>query len=76
MLAKFRRLEFEAVDGVIRSFYGCSVVGAIEFDERLAELQQALREQPPEVGAETLYRSDKWIRYLIDQLLELNGIEP
>ena len=76
MLAKFRRLEFEAVDGVLRSFYGCSVVGAIEFDERLAELQQALREQPPEVSAETLYRSDKWVRFLIDQLLRLNGIDP
>ncbi len=76
MLAKFRRLEFEAVDGVIRSFYGCSVVGAIEFDERLAELQQALREQPPEVSTETLYRNDKWVRFLIDQLLGLNGIDP
>lgn len=76
VLAKFRRLEFEAVDGVIRSFYGCSVVGAIEFDERLTELQQALSEQPEEVGTETLYRKDKWIQFLINKLLELNGIDP
>ncbi len=76
MLAKFRRLEFEAVDGVIRTFYGCSVVGAIEFDERLSELQQALREQPEEVSPETLYRTDKWIQFLINRLLELNGIKP
>lgn len=76
VLARFTRLEFEAVDGRIRSFYGCSVVGAIEFDERLEELRQALKGQSDGGSTEALYRDDKWIRHLIDRCLELNGIDP
>lgn len=76
VLAKFRRLEFECVDGIIRTFYGCSVVGSIEFDERLTELQHALKEKPEDASAEELYKSDKWMQHLINQLLKLNGIEP
>ena len=75
MLAKFHRIEFEAVDGRIRTTYGCSVVGAIEFDERLHELQLALETHPKEISPETLYRKDKWVRHLIDRCLELNGID-
>ncbi len=76
VLAKFRRLEFEAVDGVIRTFYGCSVVGAIEFDERLAELHHEIASKSTDTTAEQLYREDKWVRHLVDRLLLLNGIKP
>lgn len=76
MLAKFRRLEFQAVDGVIRTFYGCSVVGVIEFNERLQQLRSALKDHAGEVSAETLYKTDDWVQHLVNRLLELNGIKP
>jgi hypothetical protein len=38
MWAEFDRLEFEDRCGTIRTFYGCSALGAIEFDERQREL--------------------------------------
>lgn len=76
VLAQFRRVEFECVDGVIRSFYGCSVIGSIEFDERLAELQHAIKQQAEDSDLESLYKSDKWVQHLINRLLELNGIQP
>lgn len=76
MFAEFEKLEFQAVDGVIREFYGCSLIGVLEFEERLKELEQVLSDRGDEVSVEELWRRDRRVRHLITKLLQLNGIDP
>lgn len=76
MYVRFSQLEFKCIDGKIRTFYGCSVVGAIEFEERLQELKRQLSEMPEHLSTYQAYQSDDYIRHLVNRLLELNGIKP
>lgn len=76
MYIEFARIEFEGVDGVVRTTYGCSAIGAIEFDERTQELRSALGSLDGDESVETLYRSHGRIRHLVNRCLELNNLDP
>jgi hypothetical protein len=66
---------FEAADGKIRSFRGCSLSGLMEFNERMDELRSALEPYSSE-SLQDVYLSSVRVRWLCDRLLELNGIQP
>ena len=74
--AEFQAFEFEGQDGVTRTFYGCSIQGLFEFDERIAELSRRLDEANEELTIIELYRRDRRFRFLCDRALLLNGIQP
>lgn len=76
MWADFDSLEFECVDGKIRSFRGCSLSGLYEFQFRLAELQRLILLAPPDQTLRGLYCGDKHFAWLCNRCLELNGISP
>lgn len=74
--AEFHRLEFVAVDGRVRTFYGCSVAGLFEFQDRLAELDQAIAEADGETPIVEMYLQRDRFRHACDRALILNGIQP
>lgn len=76
MFAEFHRLEFEAVDGRVRTFYGCSVVGVFEFQDRIAELDAIVANSSADTALMHLYQRDRKFRHACDRALELNGIKP
>lgn len=66
---------FEAPDGEIRSFRGCSLSGLIEFNERMTELRSVLEPYHSE-PLQDVYLGNARVRWLCDRLLSLNGIKP
>jgi len=64
---------FEAADGNVRSFSGCSLGGLIEFHSRYDELQSTIAKYENLTITEA-YISDSRVRWLCDRCLELNGI--
>jgi hypothetical protein len=72
---EFDALEFECVDGQVRTFHGCSLTGHFEFHERLKQIRNLLEAHPSEL-IETLYWMHSHFRLLCDQCLRLNGIDP
>ena len=66
---------FEAPDGEIRSFRGCSLSGLIEFNERMTELRSVLEPYNAE-SLQDVYLGNARVRWLCDRLLALNGIKP
>ena len=66
---------FEAADGTVRSFRGCSLSGLIEFNVRMDELRSALDPYTTE-SLQDVYLSNARVRWLCDRLLKLNGIKP
>jgi len=64
---------FEAADGNIRSFPGCSLGGLIEFQSRYDELQSTIEQYADQTITEA-YLSDSRVRWLCDRCLKLNGI--
>lgn len=67
--------EFEDRSGVMRTLYGCSVVGRFEFFERLQQIEARFRELPNDRSWQQLYEADRRLKFLIDRCLTLNGIE-
>ena len=55
---------------------GCSCRGIFEYNDRMAELQSRLPEAAPNQTVEDVYLADDRFRYLCDQVLTLNGIDP
>lgn len=76
MHAEFSYLEFQAVDGQYRLFYGCSLVGVLEFEERIKQIHSHLTDVSTEATIQELYCSSSRFRFLCDRCLELNGIKP
>lgn len=66
---------FEAADGSIRSFPGCSLGGLIEFQSRYDELQQTIAQYADQTITEACV-TDSRVRWLCDRCLKLNGISP
>lgn len=66
--------DLECVDGEWRTFYGCSLEGLFEFQERRLELFQLC--QTADKTISELYTQDKRFRFLINRCLMLNGIKP
>ena len=66
---------FEAADGDIRSFPGCSLGGLIEFQSRYDELQTTIAKYADQTITEACV-TDSRVRWLCDRCLELNGISP
>jgi hypothetical protein len=79
MLIEHSRYDFEDVRGVIRTFAGCSLFDRFEFQERLQELHNLLAKLAEEnEGAETekLFEDNRYFRFLVIKVLDLNGIDP
>ena len=65
---------FEAADGNVRSFPGCSLGGLIEFQSRYDELQSTIAQYADQTITEACVL-DSRVRWLCDRCLELNGIK-
>lgn len=68
--------ELMGADGQVHRFYGCSLAGKFEFQDRLGEIAIALSTAPEYLTPEHLYLTDAKFRWLCDRCLELNGIKP
>lgn len=67
-------IDLECVDGEIRTFYGCSLEGLFEFQDRRLELFQICADS--ERSLHELYATVGRVRFLINRCLMLNGIQP
>lgn len=66
--------EFEDRLGVVRSISPCSLLGREEFKERLLQIQDRLSAS---TGAwQDTYDRDRYLQFLIQRCLTLNGIDP
>jgi hypothetical protein len=66
--------EFEDRLGVIRQTAGCSVVGHFQFSQRLNQLWGILAEAEADQTWVEIYKESARFRYLVKELLELNGL--
>lgn len=71
-------LEFIDRFGIVRTVYGCSILGVVEFKARLDQLQSLLRAATATADATLadLYRDDRLFRHHCDCCLKLNGVDP
>lgn len=79
MLIEHSRYEFEDVRGAIRTIAGCSLFDRFEFQDRLQELHSLLVKLAAEdetAETERLFEQNKYFRFLVVKILELNGIDP
>lgn len=68
-------IDLECCDGEYRTFYGCSLEGLFEFEDRRSELAKvAIAHENSTI--DELYQSDKRFRFLVNRCLMLNGIKP
>lgn len=67
--------SFVGADGEIRSFVGPSVLGSLEFAERLKHLGKIADANPSKRGID-LYAIDAKFRWTVDRLLRICHIEP
>jgi hypothetical protein len=67
--------EFVDRFGNIRAIATCSVLGIVEFEERLKQIQERLKPSREGETWQTFYKRDKYFRHLIKRCLELNGIK-
>lgn len=68
--------EFSDRFGEIRAIAGCSVLGRIEFWERLKQIQLLMSDSDQQQTWQQLYHSSKRLQHLVKRCLELNGIDP
>ncbi|MEO1208297.1 MAG: hypothetical protein AAFX78_02025 [Cyanobacteria bacterium J06638_20] len=62
--------------GITRPVYGCSLLGRDAFWEGIAELAGRLAETEAPDTFQQRYDWDRQIKYLVEHLLKLNGIDP
>ena len=75
-MQRFPRFELECIDGVVRTFAGCSVVGVLEFNERIEQIFRRLEKLPDGSTLERAYYEDRELQYWVNRALELNGVQP
>lgn len=66
-------IDLECVDGEWRTFYGCSLEGLFEFEDRRMELLQF---SDSEKSVFELYKESNRFRFLVNRCLMLNGVKP
>ncbi len=68
----------EIVDraGMVRSIYGCSLLGRFEFIDRQEQIKAILDSTSDESTWQELYISNTQFRTSIDRCLMLNGLDP
>lgn len=69
-------VEFADRFGILRTTYGCSLLGADEFRARLEALTQHLESADQQATIAKLYKQDKFFRHHCDRCLQLNGVDP
>jgi hypothetical protein len=62
--------------GIVRSIYGCSLIGRFEFIDRQTEIKAILDSVADDETWQQLYLSNTQFRTSIDQCLTLNGLDP
>jgi hypothetical protein len=68
--------EFTDRLGHVRPIAGCSVLGRLEFWERVERLYDLMKEAERDDHWQQLYHSSKEFRHTIHTCLTLNGIDP
>lgn len=67
---------FHDVYGVVRTSYGCSLLGLEESVALFEKLDSIIQESNEDKTIAGLYSKNKWFKYCCNRLLELNGINP
>lgn len=68
--------EFIDRSGIVRSIYGCSLIGRFEMIDRQTQIKDILDSSPDSTSWQELYISNTQFRTSIDRCLTLNGLEP
>lgn len=68
--------EFTDRFGEVRAIAGCSVLGRLEFWERIKQIHQVMADGDQTESWQSLYCSSKRLQHLVIRCLELNGIDP
>lgn len=68
--------EFVDRAGIVRSIYGCTLLGRFEFIDRQTQIKAILDSSPDSTTWQELYISNTQFRVFVDRCLALNGIDP
>ena len=68
--------EFPDRHGIVRSIYGCSLIGKFEFIDRQQQIVAIIDEAEDTETWQNLYMHNPQFQRAVDRSLELNGINP
>lgn len=68
--------DFSDRTGIVRSIYGCTPLGRLEFWERIEQINSLLKQESAEYSWEEVYQLNAAFRHQVNRCLELNGIDP
>jgi hypothetical protein len=68
--------EFIDRSGIVRSIYGCSLMGRFEFIDRQESIKAILDSAADDETWQQLYLSNTQFRTSVDRCLTLNGLDP